>query len=47
MSAVSEQRQRSIGEREGAREGGANKGAITKKGELLSKDCGRKTKTAH
>ena len=32
MSVVSEQRQRSIGEKEGAHEGGANKGAITKKG---------------
>ena len=47
MSVVSEQRQRSIGEKEGAREGGANKGAITKKGELLSKDCERRTNTAH
>ena len=42
MSLVSEQRQGSIGEKEGACEGGANKGA-----ELLSKDCGRKTKTTH
>ena len=32
MSVVSEQRQRSIGEKEGAREGGASKEAITKKG---------------
>ena len=47
MSVVSEQRQRSIREKEGAREGGASKGDITKKGELLNKDCGRKTNNAH
>ena len=32
VSVVSKQRQRSIGEKEGAHEGGASKGAITKKG---------------
>ena len=32
VSVVPEQRQRSIGEKEGAREGGASEGAITKKG---------------
>ena len=32
MPVVSEQRQQRIGEKEGAREGGASKGAITKKG---------------
>ena len=41
------ERQQSISEKEGSHEGGSIKGAITKKEDLICKDCGRKTKTTH